>query len=70
MKVRKPFGVEGKGMLSEEQTICRLEHDGKSCRGALVRMPISRLEESFGHRKYQCGNCGASYKFGTKEECV
>lgn len=67
MKKQNNLGVSGKGMLSEVQTMCRLKSDGVECRGALVNMPVSRLEESLGHRKYQCAKCHVAYKFGTEE---
>lgn len=60
---KKTMGVSGKHMLSEEQTMCRLKENQTECRGALSRVSVSRLEESLGHRKYQCDKCFTAYKF-------
>lgn len=56
-------GVSGKHMQSEEQTLCRLKINGTECRGGLFKAQISRLEESLGHRVYQCDKCNEKYKF-------
>lgn len=50
-------------MQSEEQTLCRLKTNGTECRGGLFKAQISRLEESLGHRVYQCDKCNEKYKF-------
>lgn len=70
MSKRKPMGVSGKGMLSEEQTLCRLKYTESECRGTISRIEVSKMEESLGHRKYQCDKCAAMYKFGLKDSIV
>lgn len=62
--LKRKNGVAGKDMQKEEQTICRLKNNGKEeCRGGLMLAPVSRLEESLGHRVYQCDKCKSRYKF-------
>jgi len=46
---------------TEEGTFC----GQNGCKGAVFRVEVSRMEEAFGHRKYQCDKCSTSYKYDT-----
>jgi len=43
-------------MKTETQTRCK-------CKGALFSVPVSRMEEAFDHRKYECDRCHEAWKF-------
>lgn len=40
----------------------------KGVRGVLFSIPLSRLEESKGHRAYECDVCHGRYKFIPSQE--
>lgn len=60
---KKAICESGKDMQHEEQTVCRLKVSGVECRGGLFLRGASRLEESLGHRIYECDKCKSRYKY-------
>lgn len=48
-------------MKNEESTIHSLR--GNRC-GDIVRAQVSLMEDSMGHRVYECGGCKQKWKFG------
>tara|TARA_R110001592_G_scaffold209888_15_gene461227 strand:- start:1164 stop:1349 length:186 start_codon:yes stop_codon:yes gene_type:complete len=51
-------------MKHEESTI----HQSKDVRcGNILKVQVSRLEDSLGHRVYKCDGCDAKWKFGVNK---
>ncbi len=56
-------------MNKETDTRCS-ECKKKGIMGAMFSVAVSRLEEYFGHRVYECDVCHVRYKFITESQEV
>ncbi len=55
--------LKSKPMKKETEIKCLQVINNNVCNGGLLKVQISKLEESLDHRVYKCDKCFVSYKF-------
>lgn len=67
--VRKPVGINCSSKRSGVEGMLPAAKGGPdTCRGAMSRITLSRLEEGLGHEGFECSDCRRRVKYVPKKD--